>query len=267
MGYSIVYKKQFLKTQDDMYIPLVLAGSNNTYDTRIASNGRRYERRCREWTTIMAVTNDMIAFTEKALLSLVQSTLPSDYNEHFMFNGKWVDDEGLIKFMKNGIKSAKTIEELSEMNSFKIEMKAYVLVSEKKSIKHNTEISMNLTNSEELDQFLLQAEHRLNKRASNEDLSVCIEFRGEDPIPYPLKKRTKKSSNKEKPDCYWTIMRQDGHYLQKLHRGGANLSRIPVKVFKTKEKAEKYIEEYYLNSRFNSGMKYQPKYISSSDDS
>ena len=37
-----------------------------------------------------------------------------EYQEHFIQNGKWVDDKGLIRFIQNGIKNAKTIEELKE---------------------------------------------------------------------------------------------------------------------------------------------------------
>ena len=106
MSYEIVYNRQFLKI-DDKIIPLVLYGS---------SRGR--ERRERSWHPIYCGRNETIAFSGNK----IQERTKSHFNgcEHFMRNGKWVDDAGLLRFFQSGIKEEKTIEELQETYFFKI---------------------------------------------------------------------------------------------------------------------------------------------------
>jgi len=109
MSYEIVYNKQFLKI-DGKIIPLILHGSNNCYE--ILSDGR--QRRKREWSTIyIGGSNRSIVSTEAEIMKEIKSCCDGgEYQEHFVQNRKWVNDKGLIRFFQNGIKNAKTIEEL-----------------------------------------------------------------------------------------------------------------------------------------------------------
>ena len=104
MGYTIVYDKKFIKTNGGI-IPLVLAGSSNCYTHTFA--GR--EKRERSWCCF---AYDGPCMTEEALMAEIRKKVPSTYGEHFVYNGKWVDDNGYVNFFKSGIKNALTLEEL-----------------------------------------------------------------------------------------------------------------------------------------------------------
>ena len=107
MSYEIVYSKQFLKI-DGKIIPLVLYGSSNCQQF---VNGKW--RRSREWDAMYITgSNKSIVFTEKEIIKEIELCCDGGkYQEHFMYNGKFVDDKGLIRFFQNGIKNAKTIEQ------------------------------------------------------------------------------------------------------------------------------------------------------------
>lgn len=258
MGYDIVYERQFIRTKKGYVIPLVLAGSSNCFTEHFDSRGRLYQKRERDWTTLMIPCNSNISIDEEELMNKVESTLPTSYGEHFMRSGKFLDDDQFRKFMKNGIRDAKMIEELSELNFFDIYMKGYLSVY--KDRNSDIENSVIIKNSDELEEFLQKADERLKQRENDERIYVHLSFRDEKAVPHPKHKKTR-NMNKKKPDAFWTIKREDGYYLGRLHRGGANLSRNPEKVFKTKEAAEKYIEEYGINRRFSSGYTYKPCFI------
>ena len=104
MGYTIIYDKKFIKTNGGV-IPLVLAGSSNCYTSTYA--GR--EKRERSWCCFSYKGPCPSAET---LMEEVFKDIPSNHNEHFVYNGKWVDDNGFVNFFKSGIRNALTLEEL-----------------------------------------------------------------------------------------------------------------------------------------------------------
>jgi hypothetical protein len=107
MSYSIVYDKKFIKT-DSGIIPLVLTGCSNV--TVKTLSGR--EKLERDW----AVFNfdNSLAYSPDDLMSKVREEVPSTYNQHFKYNGKWVDDKAYIRFFESGIRNALTLEETAE---------------------------------------------------------------------------------------------------------------------------------------------------------
>ena len=106
MSYTIMYDRQFLKTSRGI-IPLALYGDNNVTE-RV--NG--HERRERHWGVY---ANRKTEFTPDEYMSLIQSWCGSEFQEHFVSHGKWVDDKGIIAWAKNGIKNALTIEEIRKI--------------------------------------------------------------------------------------------------------------------------------------------------------
>ena len=106
MSYTIVYRKSFIKIDKQFtpdhttkYIPLVLSGCNNVYDF--------LGKRAKDWQTMFPSLH-MLA-SEKELLTEA-SQIPDD-TECFVFNNKWIYGKDLVKFVKNSINHAKTIEE------------------------------------------------------------------------------------------------------------------------------------------------------------
>lgn len=109
MSYEIEYNRVFLKSQEGI-TPCVLMGSNNCYEPRYTSS-RRGWRRDRSW----GIFQNMIGVTEDDLLATVTPWL-GGYQEHWKKNGKWVDDAGLIRWVKSGVRNATYLEPLLETN-------------------------------------------------------------------------------------------------------------------------------------------------------
>ena len=108
MSYTIEYDKIFLKSGAG-YTPLWLAGDSNCYE----GSGRN-QRRVRDWSVFMS----QLGVTEEKLMERIQPLLGGPYQEHWQRRGKWVDDKGLVTWVKNGCKNAVSIEQLIEANRF-----------------------------------------------------------------------------------------------------------------------------------------------------
>lgn len=63
MSYEIIYDKQFIDLQDGRYVPLILCGSNNCYETTF--NGR--ERRERGWHNFNYILKGKLAGTPEEM--------------------------------------------------------------------------------------------------------------------------------------------------------------------------------------------------------
>lgn len=236
MSYSIVYNKQFLKI-DGKIIPLVLYGSNNCYEP--LPNGR--QRRERQWYSLyFNGTNEQIAATKVEIMEMVKSYCNGGkYQEHFMQNGKWVDDKGLNCFIQNGIKNAKTIEELNEDYFFK---GMYGCFSVWKGMDNTIESRFEINSSDDLRKFLDIAQDRLNRRTDKEEIYICLYYYNE-----KFESRVKpKQKQKERLTDYYTIkIGNRDSYLVKLtsrrirHTSLCNLT----KQFKTEKEANKYVEK------------------------
>lgn len=272
MGYEIVYEKAFVKTDDDRIIPLVLSGSNNCYSTEWAANGRMYEKRERSWHALYTNGRNMnIAHAKNDLLRIFEKTLNGKHQEHFMRRGDWVDDEMLMRFVKSGIKNARTIEELNDQSVTTVSLNGSLHVWSNSTTDfyndgtpksdRNTEGSCSIQTSEDLAQFLKIADNRIATAHPSEGVYVSLAFRGEKAILNPKNRRN--TTPTAKPDTFWTIQSSDGYYLSRLTKNGAKLSpwEYDRKVFKTKEKTEVYIEEYGLNTRFTSDRKYVAVFV------
>lgn len=235
MSYEIVYNKQFLKI-DGKIIPLTLCGSSNCYESLL--NGR--QRREREWNAIyIEKSNNSIAATEAEIMKEIESYCGGEYREHFMQNGKWVDDKGLIRFFQNGIKNAKTIEELKEYYFF---MGMYGYFSIWEEMDNTIENRVEINSSDDLRKFLEAAQNRIDNRADKEGVYICLKYYNEKFEPRVKQER----KAKERLTDYFAIkIGNRDNYLVKLtsrrirHTSLCNLT----KQFKTEKEANKYMEK------------------------
>ena len=106
MRYTIEYDKQFIKSGSG-FTPCWLAGDNNVWEPTFKGK----ERRARSWSVFW----NLLGVSEQDILDEVKATL-GGYNQHWQKNGKWVDDEGLIRWIRNGCKNAATIEDILAAN-------------------------------------------------------------------------------------------------------------------------------------------------------
>lgn len=240
MSYEIVYNKQFIKI-DDKIIPLVLYGSNNCYTTSISGRDRRE----RSWNPMYYGRNIMIANTEEEIMNRINSFCGGQYEEHFVYNNKWVNDAGLIRFFKNGIKNAKTIEELIEQYLIS-GLSGHLSVWNK--LHNETENRTWISSSEDLRTFLTIAQTRLDNKTDDEEIYICLEYLVEKFEPRNKKHRTPK----ERLTNYYAIKVNGIGYLTKLTSRRIRYCSLcsSTKQFKTEKEANKYVEK--LKDRFNS---------------
>jgi hypothetical protein len=268
MGYTIIYSRQFIKTSDGRIIPLALAGSSNCYESSLDSRGRERWRRDRNWTVFNYISNKdntVIAFTPEEIIEWA-SEIPDDKDSYCKRNGKWMKGKDDKSFFLNGIKDAKTIEELNELSRYPITLNGYLSVwytdgssysDGSPQSRNRTENRCRIKSSQELDEFLTNAETRVNSKADNESsMYVCVEFPGDKAIEYPNEKRLRKA--KERLTGEHFVIKADNEYstwyIQKLNprsiKGTHNI--LYAKQFATEKEAEKWMDEKNINFRFKS---------------
>jgi len=242
MSYEIVYNRQFLRI-DDKIIPLVLYGSNNCTQYR---NGR--ERRERDWYSMyFNGGNQMITATEDEILNTIQKYTGGEYQEHFMRNSKCVDDKGLIRFFNDGIKKAKTIEELKEEYFF-TGLNGYFSIW--KGMENTIENRVSIYSSEDLRKFLINCQERINK-ADQEIVYICLHYMNEEFKP----RVTKQKTTKERLTDFFAIKVFDKYYLTQLTAKRIKYTTLChlTKQFKTEKEANRYLEKL-VEKGFNSQL-------------
>lgn len=133
MSYCIEYNRQFIKSNEGI-TPCVLRGDNNVYESS-AQNAKRV----RSWYCYKG----MVGVTEQEMLDDAQPFL-NRYNQHWKKNGKYVDDDGLIRWIKIGVKHAAPIEDilaLNHMRSVHCSVSVYPRGSYDKSVQLDTRCS------------------------------------------------------------------------------------------------------------------------------
>jgi hypothetical protein len=262
MSYEIVYNRQFLRVGDKI-IPLVLIGSNNTWETNYES-GR--ERRSRDWNPLMNNRNSIPLMTEDEIMEKAQSWTGGPYQQHFMRNAKWVDDKGLLSFCKNGIKNAATLEELKELarNPNGVYVRCYLSVwfkNEKGEQQNKAELQREIHISDDLLAYIGEVNERLSQR-SGETIYIGIEYPNDKAVRYPKEKPKRRNQLPRMESDYWVIKagRSDPCFVQKLSARSLRFSFKPeyAKQFKTQAIAEKWVKEKSLEVRFRlSPLEYQ----------
>lgn len=261
MSYEIVYDRQFLKVFIDLeecILPLVLSGSNNTYEV---SNSRGRERRAREWGLFKLDKAEfhmrygipvMLAYEAN---DYVENYLPSRYGEHFVRNNKWVNDDGFRRFWKRGVKEALTIEEINERRRYDITVS--VLVYKDWKLQEADSFKRCKT-SEEISEALKKAgEYKLEFEAAGQNATVSVMYDYEDVLTRDVLKEEYKASRKSTK----TVLEKDGeaYVIDSSHGLIRRLSSRSIfhtyfnsdaRQFKTAELAKKWISEK-LQGRFN----------------
>lgn len=242
MSYEIVYAREFIKTSDGRIVPLVLCGSNNTWETTYSGVCRRV----RHWFPICIGQGENPAVTPDELMAKVMSSVPSSYNEHFVRNGKWVDDAGYVRFFKNGIKKAKTLEKLNDELLFTEHLYGSVYYYDEDYNERNLHIST-VKNSVDLDVFLKKVDELIAEYSGKEKLYVSIEFECSD----TLKRKKKIRERKERLKEFYVITTVNG-YVSKLTRRTLYSTQCAqyAKQFESKEKALKWLKKYDIERRF-----------------
>lgn len=251
MSYTIVYAREFLKTNDGRIIPLVLSGCNNLWEGH-----RRNDRRVRSWGTWLIPDGTSPAIQPDELLAKVKSFVPSTYNEHFKRGGKWVDDAGFVRFFENGVKKALTYEELSAEALYMPSLYGVIRVTNSAGYydeSHRTYIH----SSDEFDAFLDFADGYIRDNPEKKSY-ISIEFSGDKPIKRIVTKKHTKAVLKES----YYVVKASGEYVTKISSKG--LYHCPyigfAKRFASEKLARKWIKERNLERRFQK-LEFDVEYV------
>ena len=257
MSYTILYAKQFIKIDENHVIPFILQGDNNVYESD--------RKRARDWGNSYAFTKTMIT-SNAALMQEIErfklDTIERCDENVKQYDGTWAYDEkrfgyhtgiaiggnhttkttfGMFKnFYANGIKDAKTIEELRELNC-SIGMRVYRWREEDITSK-GLEIKP--------DVMFMTTEDAVNKIKEYEDyynghnVYLYLFAYGMDRAIAKLKK-PKQPKQKTKVDHYFRIDTPFGYFLKNT-KNGFRYGTWNAKPFRTEKDALKVIAKLQM---------------------
>ena len=173
MGYEIIYQRAFLRTNTGI-IPMVLAGSNNCYDTYLDRSGRQRQKKARAWCSIYSPLTNL---PEDQFRQWLRDNQSAPNTELFMYRSKWLCGNQEYAWFDAGICSARSLEEYALWNPG-LSIYCYLYVSRREkgdSEKRNysNEMGMYCKTTEELEQWLILAETRKAALQQDETDTRC----------------------------------------------------------------------------------------------
>lgn len=105
MSYTIEFDRQFIQSETGI-TPLWLSGDNN-----FTTGYGRGEKVYRSWSVFLS----LLGVQKEDILNAIGPSLHG-YQEHWKKNGKYLDDDALIKWVRNGCRSAATVEDILDAN-------------------------------------------------------------------------------------------------------------------------------------------------------
>lgn len=216
MSYTILYNTIFLRSGEGI-TPCVLIGSNNCYD---ASN----RRRDRNWSIFL----NQPGTTEKTLLTAIEPWL-GGYQEHWMRGGKWVDDAGLIRWVKNNSRNAYLLEDVLTENHLR-SVNCYVSVWGA-GFSYRKEAEAICSTTQELDAWIRLSQKVIaDRETAGEQAFPAIDFPREN-IRRPRKCML--------PDASKVLLKHGNGYLQDCQKDAVSWTRSikNARVFSREEAA------------------------------
>ena len=242
MSYVIVYDRQVIKTPTG-YSFVVLHGDNNVWEDN--------KRRARDWSCWI------LDKTEEEIAKYFESW-KSGY-EHFKYNGKWIDDEGLIKWANNGIKNAKTIEEIKMLRPT-LSIKCYLGIWQ--GDNYSTELDTYIHNTNDFSRWIVDANNRMQNKSNNEQIFICVGFGVKEVLnlgkipkgPVVLKQKSRFVVEVDKINKSWKTCSNEidkaiifdsaedaSPYLRHNHGGRYDLKIVSANVLKKKDIPTNYV--------------------------
>jgi hypothetical protein len=285
MGYEIIYDKQFIKLErkdkPTVFIPMILAGSSNWYDTIYDSLGRRRERRERSWSSFDFVCGGARYDTMEGMLQRQQEYRDEKAiqdEESIALHGKYNDKrfgywsslsiggsthsttfgqyQGIVK---TGCKNALTIEELAAEGHF-LTLKTASYSKEKLEAAGVKPIYLTPETTEE---FFSMLEKFLAKTEAIDvacHLSLSITKDGMKRLKRNTRPQRKKVEHLVEVKQWWTIDIAELGAFVKFTRSGTRYSRYNSGglKFADKEKAEKklkYVQDKMSYAKYTISLK------------
>ena len=153
MSYTIEFNHQFIRSKLGI-TPCWLTGSNN-----VTEGSGRSERVARSWSVFC----NALATTEAKLIETVSPSLHG-FNEHWKKNGRYLDDKALLRWIKNGCRSAASIEQIIKYNALG-SVRCSLSVRTQEGVKR--ELDEYLSTTEAFDDWITRAKQRIADAAKD----------------------------------------------------------------------------------------------------
>ncbi len=263
MSYDIVYGKCFVKLNEDSFIPIIVYGSSNCYEYTYSSRGntQRRERGFSNWgqwnggqskeiVTRSDVENKLKIWDEDVRQTNLRykeqgigvNSDPTRIDGLFKYGSKTFTMKGFKLFIKHGIKTAKTIEEIREAG-LSLKVRAY---------KYNQPIIVEDYPKTTIEFFEIYAKA---KEFCKENEGYRIDIYFTNTVDYVLKKfkvgRKRTYVNKSELKEYFIIRNNNtGYYYSRGTKKGLywTTSKGFSNVYKTQKDAEKSVTR--IKNRF-----------------
>lgn len=270
MSYSILYNRQFVKVQDDLFIPMIQAGDNNVYESD--------RKRARSWYNHRYVTNGSIWASSGTIMETIdkmrQDTIErkqSDIEQGHSRKEDAYDDKGFgwltgialygrhtsgttfgmyRNFYKSGIDKALTVEELMEKN-VRLHMKIYFwspedITSKGKEIKP----SVTFSSTEHLVQTVKEWEEYYGELSYRISLYFYDDWSIEELVKSQKQKKSKEKRFVETAEYFALegVNGGNGYFIKATARG--------YRYAYTATGGKKFLTEQAAN-RFHNRMKYK----------
>ena len=167
MSYTIEYNRQFLRSEAGL-TPVWLHGDNNVWE-----GSGRSQRRSRNWGCFQS----LIGVSEQDLMDTVRVLTGGQYQQHWMKHGKWLDDAAVLRWAKNGVVQAMTVEQLRSDNpGLSITAQLSIWGA---GLEHTHELFRFINSTETLDGWIAEAKERITTRKPTESVFPLIAFSSE----------------------------------------------------------------------------------------
>lgn len=233
MSYVIEYDRQFIKSGLGI-TPLWLSGDSNVWEGR-----GRHERRTRSWSVFL----NQLGVSEEKLLEKVETLTGGEFQEHWQKNGKWVDDEGLRKWVRNGCRNAASIEDILKANDDMGAVECHLI--EWRSYERSKNHKRVIITTAELDAWITEVLPYIEEsKAAGNAVYPYFGFMNE-PLKHP------QPQSKKTPDEL-VLIKIGKKYLAKFDRRAHSticVSDIQKAQIFTREEAERLCELWYIGER------------------
>lgn len=209
MSYYAEFDRIFIRSVCG-YTPLWLLG-----DSSMTEGRGRHTRMYRRWS----VFQSLIGVTEEDLLAAVEKLKGS--SEHWKRSGKWVDDEGLVRWVKSGCKHAVVLEDLLKANC-----RSYLPCS-LHDHSGSVVLEAQVHNTLELEDWIYQAKRAI---AADSTLFPVITPNYGERLRHPGMERRRDPGEK-------VVLKRGQHYLSKLDNEGSTwvIDRKRALIFSAQE--------------------------------
>ena len=186
MSYEILYGRQFIDLGNGRYIPMILSGSSNC---TMFHDGR--EIRERYWWPF--TSDDLLAAPAEIMIEWAEEQASKGQDmEWFRRGSKWMHYSDIPTWMKSGIASARTLDEITTMVPYQSLRCSISIYDESKSYGekgyHRDENLRYIRHTEELIEWLKEYEEMKENKKENERCYPTMSFSGIEPLGLGVKR-------------------------------------------------------------------------------